>query len=166
MQNGGLHLDLQYFRPLGSDPGIEIMPDGTVKLPRHFSDRMVKLFGEPRRPHREVTQRDMDLVYSMPRRFEEVFFHLLNLLHHKVPGEDLVTGGSCALNSVDNGKLFSATPFRRTWIRPAAGDEGLAIGAALYTYHSVLKQPRRHEMENAYLGLEFSQSCMESSPES
>jgi len=38
--------------------------------------------------------------------------------------------GGCALNSVANGKLFSRTPFRQTWIQPAAGDEGLAVGAA------------------------------------
>ena len=47
--------------------------------------------------------------------------------------------GGCALNSVANGKLFTETPFKRTWIQPAAGDEGLALGAALHTYHSVLK---------------------------
>jgi len=56
--------------------------------------------------------------------------------------------GGCALNSVANGKLFTETPFRRTWIQPAAGDEGLAIGAALHTYHSILKQPRRYVMKN------------------
>ena len=55
--------------------------------------------------------------------------------------------GGCALNSVANGKLFFRTPFRRTWIQPAAGDEGLAIGAALHTYHAVLKQPRREQAE-------------------
>jgi carbamoyltransferase len=105
----------------------------------------------------------MDLAYSMQQRFEEVSFHLLNLLHRNVPCEDLVMAGGCALNSVANGKLFSATPFRRTWIQPAAGDEGLAIGAALHTYHSVLKQPRRYQMENAYLGPEFPESCLEGS---
>jgi len=163
VKNGGFLLDLSYFKPLGSNPGMEITPDGAVKLPRHFSDRMVKAFGEPRMPHGEVSQRDMDLAYSMQRRFEEVFFHLLNQLHLQVPCGDLVMAGGCALNSVANGKLFSSTPFRRTWIQPAAGDEGLAIGAALHTYHSVLKQPRRYQMQNAYLGPEFSESCMEGS---
>lgn len=70
--------------------------------------------------------------------------------------------GGCALNSVANGKLFDETPFRRTWIQPAAGDEGLAIGAALHTYHSVLKQPRKSELKHAYLGPEFSDSRIES----
>jgi carbamoyltransferase len=69
--------------------------------------------------------------------------------------------GGCALNSVVNGKIFDRTPFRHTWIQPAAGDEGLAIGAALHTYHSVLKQSRRCEMKNSYLGPEFSDSRIE-----
>ena len=70
--------------------------------------------------------------------------------------------GGCALNSVANGKLFDHTPFRRTYIQPAAGDEGLAIGAALHTYHSVLQQPRRHELKHSYLGPEFSESRIQS----
>jgi carbamoyltransferase len=70
--------------------------------------------------------------------------------------------GGCALNSVANGKLFDQTPFRSTWIQPAAGDEGLAIGAALHTHHSVLKQARRYGMKNSYLGPEFSDEQIES----
>jgi carbamoyltransferase len=86
----------------------------------------------------------------------------LNHLHAKVPFDNLAMAGGCALNSVANGKLFERTPFRRTYIQPAAGDEGLAIGAALHTYHSVLKQPRRHELKHSYLGPEFSDSRIES----
>ena len=141
---------------------MQVLPDGTVRLARHFSDKMEKLFGPPREPNAEITQRDMDLAYAMQYCFEEVFFQLANALHKRVPDENLAMAGGCALNSVANGKLFSRTPFRRTWIQPAAGDEGLAIGAALHTYHSVLKQPRREHMNHAYLGPEFSESQMES----
>ncbi len=155
-RNGSFQLELDYFKPLGSNQGMQVLPDGTVRLARHFSDRMRKLFGEPREPHAELTQRDMDLAYAMQHNFEEVFFHLLNELHQRVPVHDLVMAGGCALNSVANGKIFSRTPFQRTWIQPAAGDEGLAIGAALHTYHSVLKQPRRYTMKNSCLGPEFS----------
>jgi carbamoyltransferase len=162
LRNGGFQLDLNYFKPLGSNQGMQVLPDGTVRLARHFSDHMVKLFGEPREPHAEITQRDMDLAYAMQHRFEEAFFHLLHKLHHHVPVENLALAGGCALNSVANGKLLTQTPFRRTWIQPAAGDEGLAIGAALHTYHSVLKQPRRYVMKDAYLGPEFSESGIES----
>ena len=161
LKNGSFQLDLSYFKPLGSNQGMQILPDGTVRLARHFSDRMVKLFGEPRESHTEITQRDMDLAYAMQYCFEEVFFHLLQDLHKRVPCEDIAMAGGCALNSVANGKLFTRTPFRRTWIQPAAGDEGLAIGAALHTYHSVLKQPRRYEMKDSYLGPEYSEALIE-----
>lgn len=158
LKNGAFQLSLSYFKPLGSNQGMEVLPDGTVRLARHFSEKMEKLFGAPREPYSEITQRDMDLSYAMQHCFEEVFFHLLNNLHQRVPEENLAMAGGCALNSVANGKLFSRTPFRRTWIQPAAGDEGLAIGAALHTWHSVLKQPRREQMNHAYLGPEFSES--------
>jgi carbamoyltransferase len=162
VSDSAFRLDLNYFMPLGSNQGMQIQPDGTVRLARHFSDRMEQLFGQPREPQAEITQRDMDLAYAMQHRFEEVFFHLLKQLHQRVPVEDLVMAGGCALNSVANGKLFHQTPFQRTWIQPAAGDEGLAIGAALHTWHSTLQQPRCYQMKNSYLGPEFSDSRIES----
>jgi carbamoyltransferase len=158
----GFQLDLDYFQPLGSNQGMQVLPDGTVQLARHFSGRMEKIFGQPRQSNTEITQRDMDLAYAVQHRFEEIFFHLLNGLHRRVPVDDLAMAGGCALNSVANGKLFDRTPFRHTYIQPAAGDEGLAIGAALHTYHSVLKQPRRHELKHSYLGPEFSESSINS----
>jgi carbamoyltransferase len=161
LKNGSFQLDMSYFKPLGSNQGMQVLPDGTVRLARHFSDKMEKLFGPPREPHAEITQRDMDLAYAMQHCFEEVFFHTLNQLHKRVPDENLAMAGGCALNSVANGKLFSRTPFHRTWIQPAAGDEGLAIGAALHTYHATLHQPRRQQMNHAYLGSEFSESQVE-----
>ena len=167
-KNSAFQLDVSYFKPLGSNSGMQVLPDGTVRLARHFSDRMEALFGKPRDPHAEITQRDMDLAFALQNRFEEIFFHLLNQLHRQVvhkcaPCDDLAMAGGCALNSVANGKLFDRTPFRHTYIQPAAGDEGLAIGAALHTYHSVLQQPRRHQLKNSYLGPEFSDSHIESS---
>lgn len=168
-KNGAFQLNLGYFKPLGSNQGMQVLPDGTVRLARHFSDKMEKLFGPPREPYSELTQRDMDLAYAMQHVFEEVFFDVLNELYRRVcassgPEDKLAMAGGCALNSVANGKLFARTPFRQTWIQPAAGDEGLAIGAALYAYHGILKQPRRHEtqMNHAYLGPEFSEPQIES----
>jgi len=160
-KNGGFQLDLDYFQALGSNQGMQVKDDGSVELARHFSERMVEVFGEPRVPGTEITQRDMDLAFAMQHCFEEVFFDVLNALHAKVPTEHLAMAGGCALNSVANGKLFDRTPFRQTWIQPAAGDEGLAIGAALHTYHSVLKQPRKFVMKNSYMGPEYSDTEIE-----
>jgi carbamoyltransferase len=159
--NGEFRLNLRYFKSIGSNQGMKVLSDGTVQLARHFSERMQEMFGEPRLPHTDITQRDMDLAYAMQYWFEESFFHLLGELHERVPEERLAMAGGCALNSVANGKLFSRTPFHETWIQPAAGDEGLALGAALHTWHSVLKQPRRHSMKHSNLGPEFSPDKIE-----
>ena len=161
LRNGGFQLDLDYFQPLGTNQGMRIDSDGTVHLAPHFSKAMEKVFGKPREPHAEITQRDMDLAYAMQHCFEEVFFHLLKKLYKKVPIEKVAMAGGCALNSVANGKIVDRSPFRQTWIQPAAGDEGLAIGAALHTYHSVLKRPRRSHMKDSYLGPEFSEPRIE-----
>jgi carbamoyltransferase len=97
----------------------------------------------------------MDLAHSMQMRFEDICFHMLNVLHERVPSARLAMAGGCALNSVANGKIFDKTPFTTTWIQPAAGDEGLALGAALYAYHHVLGRPREYVMRDAYLGPEY-----------
>src|SRR5271165_7507117 len=89
LKNGGFQLNMSYFKPLGSTQGMQVLPDGTVRLARHFSGKMEKLFGAPREPHAEITQRDMDLAYAMQHVFEEVFFHLTNDLHGRVPEERL-----------------------------------------------------------------------------
>lgn len=68
--------------------------------------------------------------------------------------------GGCVLNSVANGKLLLETPFRETCIQPAAGDDGLAIGAALYASNSILKESKRYVMKDAYLGNEFTDSII------
>src|SRR5215471_12913215 len=35
-KNGGFQLDLSYFKPLGSNQDMQVLPDGTVRLARHF----------------------------------------------------------------------------------------------------------------------------------
>lgn len=157
----GIELNPKYFIPFGESQGLSIDDNGQVAVHRHYSDEMVKLFGEPREPHTEIPQRDRDLAYGLQRVFEKGYMHLLNLLHEKVPHERIALSGGCALNSVANGKLFDETPFRETCIQPAAGDEGLALGAALYVSNSVLREGNRYVMEHAYLGPEFSEAEME-----
>src|SRR5580700_2868727 len=107
LRNGSFKLDPSFFKSLGSNQGMQVLPDGTVQLARHFSGRMEKIFGPPRQSSTQITQRDMDLAYAVQRRFEDVFFHLLNQLYARVGCKNLAMAGGCALNSVANGKLFS-----------------------------------------------------------
>jgi len=152
----GFRLDPKYFIPFGSNQGVEINDQGEMLILRHYSDEMIRLFGEPRQPNAEITQRDMDLAHSLQDTFEMVYMYLLNALHKQVPTDRVSMAGGVVLNSVANGKMFDQTPFRQTCTQPAAGDEGLALGAALYVSQSVLGEKQRYVMNDAYLGPEYS----------
>ena len=60
-----------------------------------------------------------------------------------------------AFNCVANGKIFDRTPFSDVYVQPAAGDAGLAVGAAYYVYHQILGRPRCFVMDHAYWGPQF-----------
>jgi carbamoyltransferase len=151
----GFQLNPVYFMPFGSNQGLTIDETGQMVVHRHYSDKMVKLFGPPRMEYSEIVQRDMDLAHSMQKSFERIYMHVLNALHRIVPDERVVMAGGCVFNSVANGRIFDQTPFRKTCIQPAAGDEGLALGAALYVSNRLLGEPR-HVLTDAYLGTEYS----------
>ena len=151
----GIELNPKYFVPFGAEQGMRINADHSVELQRHYSDYMVERFGEPRKPDQPIAQRDMDLAFGLQHAFERGYMHLLNLLHQMVPNPRVVLSGGCALNSVANGKLFDQTPFRETWIQPAAGDDGLALGAALQVARTEFNEPR-WQMIDAYLGPAYS----------
>jgi carbamoyltransferase len=63
--------------------------------------------------------------------------------------------GGVAFNCVANGMIFDRTPFEQVYIPPAAGDAGLAVGAAFYVNHQVLNRPRSFTMDHAYWGPQF-----------
>ena len=154
----GVRLNSKYFLPFGSNDGMAIDKTGAVRLTRHYSQTLVKYLGEPREAKSEITQRDKDLAFSLQFRFEQAYLHLLNTLHDLVPNDKVVMAGGCTLNSVANGMIFDRTPFSKTCIQPAAGDDGLALGSALYVSNTILKERQRWEMESSYLGPEFSSS--------
>jgi carbamoyltransferase len=157
----GFRVNPKYFMPFGSNPGMSIADEGEMVIHRQYSDAMIELFGPPRRKEEELTKRDMDLAFGVQYIFEKTYMHLLNLLHERVPTERLAMAGGCALNSVANGKLFHETPFRKTVIQPAAGDDGLSLGAALYVSNCILREGKRHVMTNAYLGDAYSDDEIE-----
>ena len=161
LEGDGFRLNPTYFRPFGSDQGLELRDDGTMVVHRQYADLMTERFGAPREKNAEYSQRDMNLAFGVQKRFEQIYMHLLNRLHQKVPSDRVVLAGGCALNSVANGKLFDQTPFTETFVQPAAGDDGLSMGAALYVSNAVLRENRRWAMTNAYLGDEFPDSVIQ-----
>jgi carbamoyltransferase len=160
--NKGFELNSDYFLPFGANQGMEINEKGEMIVHRLYSDLFIKEFGEPTVPYSEITKRDEDIAHGLQKVFEKYYIHILNLLGKKVNSNRLSMAGGCVLNSVANGKVLLETPFTEHCIQPAAGDDGLALGAALYVSNSILKENKRWVMKNSYLGDEYSDSFIKS----
>jgi len=61
-----------------------------------------------------------------------------------------------------NTRLLQEAGFDEVYIQPAAGDAGNAIGAALWTWHEHLGQPRGWRMDHAFWGESWSDADCES----
>jgi carbamoyltransferase len=57
-----------------------------------------------------------------------------------------------ALNCVANGRILRERVFDRMWIQPAAGDDGGALGAALFVWHQLLGKERAPKPGDAQRG--------------
>ncbi len=71
-----------------------------------------------------------DLAHTGQQFFIETVNRLLRHLHRVHPSGQLALGGGCALNSVCNGQLLTATPFDALHVPSAPADDGTALGAA------------------------------------
>jgi carbamoyltransferase len=135
-----------------------------------FNGRFTDLFGKPRihnsdfftarsAPHRtaekEAIQQNQyyaDIAASIQVVTEEALLAMANALYTKTGAKKLVMAGGVALNTTANYKILTETPFEDLYIQPAAGDDGGALGAALWAYHMVLGHPRKFVMTDAYYG--------------
>lgn len=160
-KDGSFHLNMDYF-------------DFHVSTQNSYSRKFLDLFGEKRddntefftmktHPHRaneraamEKNQYYADVAASIQLVTEDVLVSIVNYLHQKTGQKKLVFAGGVALNTKANWRLLNETPFEEIYIQPAAGDDGGALGAALWAYHMVLGKPRNWVMPHAYWGQEYS----------
>jgi len=158
---GRFALNLDYF--LHHSEGVEMTWDeGTPTIGRIFSDKFAQTFGPPREKGGTLTSREEDIAASLQQRLEEVGFHILKHLHTISGGTRLCVAGGVAFNSVMNGKIPLATPFKEVFIQPAAGDAGTAIGVCYWLHNVELGRPRGYVMEHAYTGPQFVNGDIES----
>jgi carbamoyltransferase len=120
-----------------------------------FSTGLEKLLGPARKPDEPVEKRHRDIAASLQARLEEVLLAHIAALAKSTGQKNLCLAGGVAFNCVANGKIFDASSFERVYVQPAAGDAGLAVGAAYAVYHEVLGHPRTFTMEHAAWGPGF-----------
>jgi len=134
--DGSIKLDLDYFVFHKSSKSM-------------YSDKFARLFADLNK---------FDIAASVQKCTEEIIFNMLKYISKQTGQKNLVLGGGVALNSVINGKIVKETPFKNVFIFPAAGDDGGAVGAALYLYHHVLGFKKREKFSNVFLGKDSSEN--------
>ncbi|WP_143788316.1 carbamoyltransferase C-terminal domain-containing protein [Paraburkholderia phenazinium] len=165
----------RYFQTI-CDHLIDIKPDGSFWLNMEYFDYAVgdsminekfeKLFGGPRRkPEALITGREFDLAASIQLVLEHALLRLAKSVRVQTGQTALCLAGGVSLNCIANGKLLKARIFDDIWVRPAAGDSGGALGAALAGWHMEKKQPRKFtgvdSMKSALLGSSYSNDEVE-----
>jgi carbamoyltransferase len=154
----GFRLGLDYFVHHRTGPRMSwAEADKTPTLGRLYSAEMSRLLGATRAPGEPLEQRHRNLAASLQARLEEVYLGMLEKLAKATRLKSICLAGGVAFNCVANGKIFESTPFEEVYVQPAAGDAGLAVGAAYYVWHQKLGKPRSFVMEHAYWGPGFSE---------
>src|SRR5260370_159362 len=155
-RGNGFRLGLDYFVHHRTGPEMSwAEADKTPTLGKLFSDEMARRLGPARAPEEPLEQRHRNLATSLQARLEEVYLGMLRKLAERSGLKSVCLGGGVAFNCVANGKIFDGTPFEQVYVQPAAGDAGLAVGAAYYVWHQKLGKPRSFVMEHAYWGPGF-----------
>ena len=154
----GFRLGLDYFTHHRTGPEMSWRESGkTPVLGRMFSEYLERRMGATRPAEEPLTERHHNIAATMQARLEEVFFDLLRKLHKRSKQKSVCLAGGVAFNCLANGKIFNETPFENVYVQPAAGDAGLAVGAAFFVEHQILGHPRKFVMEHAYWGPEYSE---------
>ncbi len=158
---------------------------------KSYSSEFVKLFGKPRSPDLhfftkksgypiyfgekpkdynrlcDINQDYADIASSIQKFTEDLILKIANAVYKETLRltqgklENLCIAGGVGLNSVANGILLRHGPFKRIFVQPAAGDDGGAMGAALYVYSGILNKKRTYTQTTSYLGPEFSEKDIE-----
>jgi carbamoyltransferase len=142
---------------------VTVFNDGSIKLNLKMynfergltmtSKRFEKLFGIKRRlPGEPLEDIHRDIAASIQAVIEEVIINMARYARNVTGLPNLVLSGGVALNCKAIGLLRQSNMFDNIFVQPAAGDDGGALGAALFIYHQILNQPRCYHNNIISLG--------------
>ena len=91
---------------------FEINEHGQFVYKNLYSKKLQETFGNERNTNEKIDQFHLDLAKSVQKTYEDIFFHLLNIVYKEFKVDNLTISGGCAMNSVANGKIKSNTDFK------------------------------------------------------
>jgi carbamoyltransferase len=117
--------------------------------------------GPKRAPESEIDARHKNLAFAVQDACEQAMMTLARAAVEKTGCRSLCLAGGVALNSKANGKILASGLVDRIFIQPAAGDDGVCLGAALAPYLDGGGKLPVHKMRHAFLGSESSDAEIE-----
>ncbi|MHC4953357.1 MAG: carbamoyltransferase family protein [Planctomycetota bacterium] len=144
---------------------VALTGDHTVKLNEDYfghhqgrvylSERFKSEFGPPHDPDLPLEDRHRDLAASLHQVVMSVVARMTEIAREKSGSTNLCLGGGLVQNwglvgAIDRTGLFDAV-----YVPPAPGDDGTALGAALFHYHAELGRPRTGPILRSDFGPSF-----------
>jgi len=125
---------------------ISLKDDGTYTIPILFQNtteeeketyrgtlnQLSEMFGAPRKSKSEITQHHIDIAAALQAVVQGILMHVLRHYKKETGETNLCLAGGVGLNCTANGVIKRSRMFKNIFIQPAAGDDGTALGAALY----------------------------------
>jgi len=128
------------------EEAVQLCPDGTIRIPvlrlnrtreereNHTATRRYlesHLIAE-RRPDDEIRDEHCDVAAALQECLNRTMMHICGCFGVSTGLRRIALAGGVALNCTANGRLIRSGLFDDIYIQPAAGDDGSALGAALY----------------------------------
>ena len=139
------------------EEAVELCPDGSIRIPmlklnrtreerenytatRAYLDEHLI----PRRaPDQSVNSNHEDVAAALQECLERVVMHVCEHFGQETGLRRLALAGGVSLNCTANGKLIRSHLFDEVYVQPVAGDDGVALGAALYRTSLAQEIPNR-----------------------
>jgi carbamoyltransferase len=136
---------------------VKCRPDGSVRIPplrlnqtrdereQYLRTRawLTEHLMPPRHPDAPITQDHCDAAAALQACLDQAILHICGHFGQSTGLRRLALAGGVALNCTANGRLMKSGLFDEIYVQPASGDDGAAVGAALY--RASLASPIRNE---------------------
>ena len=128
------------------DEAVQLLDNGSIRIPvlrlndtpdarenytasrEYFTRHLIA----ERRPDEAITQEHRDVAASLQACLDRTLLHIAGSFGRQTGLRRLAMAGGVALNCTANGRLMQSGLFDEIYVQPASGDDGSALGAAMY----------------------------------
>jgi carbamoyltransferase len=153
---------------------VELRDDGSIRIPMLKLNRtreerenytatrayLDKHLIPRRNPSDPITSDHEDVAAALQECLDKVILHVCGHFAEQTGLRRIALAGGVALNCTANGKLMRSGLFDEVYVQPVAGDDGVALGAALYRT-SLTREIPNHRLPAPLFGPHYSSSDIE-----